>query len=90
MALHLLDVCPGLSLVESQLASTPVASLSDAQARKQLLASSKKTEHLTEVLRESEANSMRLADQAKLLKEEIRRCVLTCMQCARQGTLCNE
>ena len=65
----------GLSFTESQLASTPVASLSDAQVCQQLLASSKKTEHLTEVLRESEANSMRLADQAKLLKEEIRRSV---------------
>lgn len=33
----------------------------------------KKVEHLTELLRESEANSMRLSEQAKVLKEEIRR-----------------
>lgn len=75
---------PWLALAETQLASSPVASLTDAQVRRQLIASNKKTEHLTEVLRESEANSMRLADQAKLLKEEIRRCVcvLDCMQYA--------
>lgn len=82
MNTHMAYVSPGLPFAESQLANTPVASLSDAQVRRQLLASTKKTEHLTEVLRESEANSMRLADQAKLLKEEIRRCVLSCMQCA--------
>lgn len=82
MNTHMTYVSPGLPFAESQLANTPVASLSDAQVRQQLLASTKKTEHLTEVLRESEANSMRLADQAKLLKEEIRRCVLSCMQCA--------
>ena len=69
----------GLPFAESQVAGTPVASLSDTQVRRQLIASNKKTEHLTEVLRESEANSMRLADQAKLLKEEIRRCVLACI-----------
>ena len=69
---------PRLALAETQLAGTPVASLTDAQVRRQLIASNKKTEHLTEVLRESEANSMRLADQAKLLKEEIRRCVCVC------------
>ena len=41
---------------------------------KQLKRAFRKTEHLTELLRESEANSLRLGDQAKLLKEEIRRC----------------
>jgi len=35
--------------------------------------SNKKVEHLTELLRESEANSMRLTEQAKVLKDEIRR-----------------
>lgn len=40
---------------------------------KQLKAGVKKIEHLTELLRESEASSVRLGDQAKLLKEEIRR-----------------
>ena len=40
---------------------------------KQLRAASKKIQHLTELLRESEASSLRLGDQAKLLKEEIRR-----------------
>ena len=35
----------------------------------------RKIQHLTELLRESEASSLRLGDQAKLLKEEIRRCV---------------
>lgn len=74
---------PWLALAETLLASSPVASLTDAQVRRQLIASSKKTEHLTEVLRESEANSMRLADQAKLLKEEIRRCV-----CVRLHVVC--
>jgi len=57
----------------SSVADRPPA---EGQLHKQLHAASRKIEHLTEVLRESEANSMRLADQAKLLKEEIRRCVL--------------
>ena len=39
----------------------------------QLRLSSKKTSHLTELLHESEENCVRLADQARLLKEEIRR-----------------
>ena len=47
----------------------------EGQLHKQLRAASRKIEHLTELLRESEASSMRLSDQAKLLKEEIRRCV---------------
>ena len=40
---------------------------------KQLQAAAKKIQHLTQLLRESEASSLRLGDQAKLLKEEIRR-----------------
>ena len=47
----------------------------EGELHKQLRAASRKIEHLTELLRESEASSMRLSDQAKLLKEEIRRCV---------------
>ncbi len=39
----------------------------------QLNLSMKKTSHVTELLRESEENGVRLTDQAKLLKEEIRR-----------------
>ncbi len=47
----------------------------DQKLRSTLMAALKKINHLTEVLRESEATSMRFSDQAKLLKEEIRRCV---------------
>ncbi len=43
--------------------------------QKQLHSSSKKIDHLTELLRESEASSSRLSEQAKVLKEEIRRWV---------------
>ena len=53
--------------------SVETSAHSDGRVRKQLHAAARKIDHLTEVLRESEANSMRLGDQAKLLKEEIRR-----------------
>ena len=43
------------------------------KCQKQLKLAAKKVQHLTELLRESEASSLRLGDQAKLLKEEIRR-----------------
>ena len=39
----------------------------------QLKVAAKKLKHLTELLRESEASALRLGDQAKVLKEEIRR-----------------
>ena len=45
----------------------------DLRLHKQLQVASKKIQHLTELLRENEASSLRLGDQAKLLKEEIRR-----------------
>ncbi len=45
----------------------------DQRLHKQLRVASKKIQHLTELLRENEASSLRLGDQAKLLKEEIRR-----------------
>uniref|UniRef100_T1J702 GRIP domain-containing protein n=1 Tax=Strigamia maritima TaxID=126957 RepID=T1J702_STRMM len=38
-----------------------------------LLSSSKKIDHLTELLNESEATNLRLSEQTKVLKEEIRR-----------------
>lgn len=41
--------------------------------QKQLQSALKKITHLTELLHESEANCVRLGEQAKLLKEEIRR-----------------
>lgn len=41
--------------------------------QKQIQLSTKKMSHLTELLHESEENCVRLADQARLLKEEIRR-----------------
>ena len=43
----------------------------ELQAQVQL--SLRKTNHLAELLHESEENCIRFADQAKLLKEEIRR-----------------
>ena len=45
----------------------------DHKLHKQLKLAHKKIQHTTELLRESEASSLRLSDQAKLLKEEIRR-----------------
>ena len=39
----------------------------------QLKLAAKKLKHLTELLRESEASVFRLGDQARILKEEIRR-----------------
>ena len=57
------------------MASTADLPPAEGELHKQLHAASRRIEHLTEVLRESEANSMRLGDQAKLLKEEIRRLV---------------
>ena len=48
-------------------------SVSEAKLRRQLAAAMKKIRHLNEVLHESEASTVRLSDQAKLLKEEIRR-----------------
>ncbi len=50
-----------------------LVSASEGNLRKQLKAALKKIKHLTELLRENEASSLRLSDQAKLLKEEIRR-----------------
>lgn len=47
--------------------------LDDHKLHKQLNLAHKKIKHTTELLRESEASSLRLGDQAKLLKEEIRR-----------------
>ena len=41
--------------------------------QKQLQSAMQKVSHLAELLHESEANCVRLGDQAKLLKEEIRR-----------------
>ena len=58
------------------LASPPLGeklSVTEQKLRKQLVAAGRKLQHLTEVLRESEASALRLSDQAKLLKEEIRR-----------------
>ena len=43
------------------------------QLEMKLLAQTKQLEHSTEVARESEATAVRLADQNKVLKEEIRR-----------------
>jgi hypothetical protein len=42
-------------------------------AKNSLQTAVKKNEHMTALIRESEANACRLADQAKVLKEEIRR-----------------
>ena len=42
-------------------------------AKSSLQTAVKKNEHMTALIRESEANACRLADQAKVLKEEIRR-----------------
>ncbi|XP_062521388.1 GRIP and coiled-coil domain-containing protein 2-like isoform X1 [Corticium candelabrum] len=47
--------------------------LPDDKAKQQLVSALKQVEHLTGVLRETEATSMRLSEQAKVLKEEIRR-----------------
>ncbi|XP_064402703.1 GRIP and coiled-coil domain-containing protein 2-like isoform X2 [Halichondria panicea] len=49
--------------------------LSDTELalHKRLQSSGVKIDHVTELLRESEASSVRLSEQAKLLKEEIRR-----------------
>ena len=43
------------------------------QLEAKLVAQNKQLEHSTEVARESEATALRLADQNKVLKEEIRR-----------------
>ena len=61
-----------LSSAESE-PSAEKLSANEVKLYKQLRAGMKKVEHLTELLRESEASSVRLGDQAKLLKEEIRR-----------------
>ena len=53
------------------------ATASELRYRKQLKAASRKIQHLTEVLHESEESTVRFSDQAKLLKEEIRRCIYT-------------
>lgn len=47
--------------------------LDNHKLHKQLKLAFRKIQHTTELLRESEASSLRLGDQAKLLKEEIRR-----------------
>jgi len=47
--------------------------LNEEVLKKSLVTAEKRIEHMTEVLNESEANSMRLAEQAKILKDEIRR-----------------
>lgn len=62
-----------LSTVESESTNEKQLSANEVKLYKQLKAGVKKIEHLTELLRESEASSVRLGDQAKLLKEEIRR-----------------
>lgn len=62
-----------LSTVESESTNEKQLSVNEVKLYKQLKAGVKKIEHLTELLRESEASSVRLGDQAKLLKEEIRR-----------------
>lgn len=67
-----------LNAVDLEQASEKL-SVNEMKLYKQLKAGMKKIEHLTELLRESEASSVRLGDQAKLLKEEIRRCVLDCV-----------
>ena len=65
------------SVKTSKYDSKPETGSGEQSARyhKQLILAAKKVQHLTELLRESEASSLRLGDQAKLLKEEIRRCV---------------
>lgn len=63
-----------LAKVISFLLSAPQLPV-DKETQRQLLSSLKKISHLTDLLHESEANSIRLSDQTKLLKEEIRRCV---------------
>ena len=50
-----------------------VVSEREAGLQRRVVAAGRKVEHLTELLRESEASSVRLSEQAKLLKEEIRR-----------------
>ena len=45
----------------------------EIQLKKQVVSYAKKVSHMTELLHESEANTVRLADQARILKEEIRR-----------------
>ena len=64
-----------LSLADSEPSANGNEKLSANETKlyRQLKASVKKVDHLTELLRESEASSVRLGDQAKLLKEEIRR-----------------
>ena len=52
---------------------TEKLSTGEARLRQQLKVAGKKMEHLTELLHESEASSLRLGEQTKLLKEEIRR-----------------
>ena len=52
---------------------TEKLSAGEARLRQQLKVAGKKMEHLTELLHESEASSLRLGEQTKLLKEEIRR-----------------
>lgn len=74
-----------LSTVESESAGEKQQlSPNEVKLYKQLKAGMKKIDHLTELLRESEASSVRLGDQAKLLKEEIRRQVTwlpSCLLC---------
>ena len=67
-----------LSAADSESASEKL-SANEMKLYKQLKAGMKKIEHLTELLRESEASSVRLGGQAKLLKEEIRRCGFVCV-----------
>ncbi|KAL5464113.1 hypothetical protein EMCRGX_G033080 [Ephydatia muelleri] len=64
-----------LSTADSGADMGPTEKLSAAEARlrQQLKVAGKKMEHLTELLHESEASSLRLGEQTKLLKEEIRR-----------------
>lgn len=51
----------------------PKLKLDDRKLHKKLKLAHQKINHMSELLRESEASSLRLGDQAKLLKEEIRR-----------------
>ena len=68
----------------------PHQELDGKALQNQLLLSLKKTSHVTELLRESEDNCARLSDQARLLKEEIRRYWCGCGQWVWLVTRVNE
>ena len=66
-----------LSPVEVPILSSPLSPNAMREeltvAKASLQTALKKNDHMTALIRESEANTCRLADQAKVLKEEIRR-----------------